>query len=420
MKRIKFGIRLSFYTNIWKVLCLFWQTDHSVHSDLASYSGFQAVSDLATLKASTLLIRSVIDVVRSRWYYNQSIMKIAIDTRRIGKKLSGIGRYTECLLSGLSLINGPNQYLRLDDATAPYELYSLKNQLMLPEILNNQRVDLYHSPYFTIPFLMRKSLPCVVTLHDLIPWKFPHFTPKAKKTKLRWLFRHIMTAVIKRADRIIAVSHTTARDIEECFPVDSSKIRVVYNGIDPVFFDAHNENKGQYILYVGRSEPYKNIVAALNAYLRACQIYKIPHRFIITGELDSRYTEAQAIVERLNLEKRITITGHIQSEELIKAYRGADLLLMPSRYEGFGYPVIEAMACGVPVIISRAPALVEVAGGHAVSVNPDDTEDFAEAIHNILTDSALSRRLSTEGREHAGKFTIEKMARETLRVYEEC
>jgi len=347
-------------------------------------------------------------------------MKIAIDTRRIGKKLSGIGRYTECLLSGLSMINGPNQYLRLDDLIAPYGLYSLKNQLMLPGVLENQGVDLYHSPYFTIPFLMRKSLPCVVTLHDLIPWKFPHFTPKAKKTKLRWLFRHIMISVVKRADRIIAVSNTTARDIEECFPVDSSRIHVVYNGVDSVFFDVHNEKKGQYILYVGRSEPYKNIVAALNAYLRACEKYKIPHRFIIIGEIDSRYTEAQAIVERLNMEKRITITGHIQSEELIKAYRGADLLLMPSRYEGFGYPVIEAMACGVPVIISQAPALVEIAGTHAISVDPDNTDEFAETINNVLTDSALSNRLSREGREHARNFTIEKMARETLKVYEGC
>jgi len=347
-------------------------------------------------------------------------MKIAIDTRRIGKKLSGIGRYTECLLHGLSLIDNPHQYIRIDETAAPYDIYSLKNQILFPSFLAHEKAELYHSPHISVPILTKKDMPYIVTVHDLIPCKYPHFTPKAKKNRLLWLFRLFIREAIKKADTLIAVSHTTAADIEECFPADSSRIRMVYNGIDPVFFKSHDEKKGNYILYVGRADPYKNICAALSAYARAIETYKIPHSFLIIGESDPRYTEAQALVEHLNLQNHVTFSGHLSHEELIKAYRGADLLLMPSRYEGFGYPVIEAMACGVPVIISQAPALVEIAGTHAISVDPENTDEFAEAINNVLTDSALSNRLSTEGREHARNFTIEKMARETLKVYEGC
>lgn len=347
-------------------------------------------------------------------------MKIAIDTRRSGKTLSGIGRYTECLIRGLSSVGSPCHFIHIDEKMAPYSPYSIMNQLRLPAVLEQYHVELYHSPDFAIPILLRKNLPCVVTIHDLIPWKYPHFTPKAKKNRFLWLFRLFIREVVKRADKIIAVSHTTATDIEECFPADSSRILVVYNGIDPVFFKSHDEKKGNYILYVGRADPYKNICAALSAYARASETYKIPHNFLIIGESDPRYTGSQALVEHLNLQNRVTFSGHLSHEELIKAYRGADLLLMPSRYEGFGYPVIEAMACGIPVIISQAPALVEIAGTHAISVDPDNTDEFAEAINNVLTDSALSNRLSREGREHARNFTIEKMARETLKVYEGC
>jgi glycosyltransferase involved in cell wall biosynthesis len=347
-------------------------------------------------------------------------MRIAIDARRAGRSMSGIGRYTECLLQGLSLIESPHQYVRIDETAVPCDIYSIRNQIVLPSFLTLEKAEIYHSPDASVPILAKKDMPYAVTVHDLIPWKYPHLIPKAKKNRLRWLFRIIFREVMKRADRIIAVSNATAADIEECFPADSSRIRVVYNGVDPAFFDPHCAEKGGYLLYAGRRDPYKNIAAALKAYARACEKYGIPHRFLILGEEDPRYKEAETAVELLNLRQRVTFSGHVSHGDLLKAYRGADLLVMPSACEGFGYPVIEAMACGVPVIISRAPALVEVAGGHAVSVNPDDTEEFAEAIHAILTDSTLSRRLSTEGREHAGRFTIEKMARETLRVYEEC
>lgn len=361
-------------------------------------------------------------------------MRIAIDCRWIFPKISGIGKHTENLTRGLSEIDRHNHYLLLKDPLVSYGLFSLANQIRLPKLLKRLDVDIYHSTNFMIPLFLSRKIKVVVTIHDLIPFKFPQYTPHAKKTKFNWLFKLIIKKVIKRADMIIAVSNTTANDIVECFGVPKDKIKVVYNGISPEFFSKRKQNTdngytpppktkvlvGGYILFVGRQDPYKNLTGLIHAYAKLLNDYGITEKLLIVGKKDPRYPEVPQLVDKLNLKDNVEFYGYVNSKELLKLYQNASLLVLPSLYEGFGMPPIEAMACGVPVVVSNTPALVETVNDKAIVTDPSDANKLADSMYKVITDKSLREKLSQDGKIHAQKFTIENMAKETLKVYESC
>lgn len=347
-------------------------------------------------------------------------MRVAVDCRWIFPKLSGIGKHTDNLIEGLKKIDRQNTYLFLNKLLMPYGLFSLRNQLRLPRLLRRLDVDLYHSTNYMIPLFMKRKIKVVVTIHDMIPWKFPHYTPKAKKTRFFWFFKTIMILSARRADKIIAVSENTAADICNCLKVNPEKISVVYNGMDPEFFEDRKVEKEGYILFVGRQDPYKNLEGLVRAYAVLIKKYNIKNRLLVVGDDDPRYPEVKELVKKLDLADRVIFWGYADKKDMKDLYHKAGVLVMPSFYEGFGLPAVEAMACGTPVIVSNTPALREVAGDNAIIVDPYNIEDISVAIYRVLTDKALSERLSLKGRIHAKQFTIERMARETLGVYESC
>lgn len=344
-------------------------------------------------------------------------MRVAIDCRWIFPKISGIGKHTENLVRGLSKIDRKNTYLLLKEPLVNYGIFSLANQFRLPRLLRRLDVDVYHSTNFMIPLFMKKDIKVVVTIHDLIPWKFPKYTPRAKKTKFKRLFKWMMKRAVKRADKIIAVSENTAKDIRECLGVDSNKIKVVYNGISPEFFTGASVNRDGYILFVGRRDPYKNLSGLIKAYEILLEKYTIKNNLLVVGEKDSRYPEAYDLVK---FNERITFYGYADTKDLVNLYRKASVLVMPSLYEGFGYPAIEAMACGVPVVVSNTPALAEVVKDNGIYIDPNDYEGMADGIYRALIDGTRTTGTRNKTAEYAKKFTIEKMAEETVKVYESC
>lgn len=386
-------------------------------------------------------------------------MKIAIDTRWIFPEISGIGSYTRHLVQHLAGMNSPHTFVLLFDGEeqrertlrdtgvaghprftplmVPAGLFSLRNQWILPGALSECGADVYHAPNYMIPFRAfprnrRGRIACVVTIHDVIPMLFPGHAPKAKKSRMYLLYRRVMLEAGARADAIIAVSDCSRRDILEQLripPSSHEKVRRVFNGVaerfspspaDPASPPRRPFGPGRpaRLLYVGRSDPYKNLPGLIRAMAIVRERSPFPVALQIAGSKDERYPEAPRLANELGLDDLVHWTGFLDDDRLLAAYRSADLLVQPSTYEGFGLPVIEAMACGTPVVCSRAGSLPEVAGDAARMIDPDDPNDLADGILHVLQDDELAEQLAFRGVARAAAFTWDRTARETIAVYE--
>ncbi len=378
-------------------------------------------------------------------------MKIAIDARWIFPEISGIGAYTRELITQLTKIDQNNEYILIfsDQKLAdrlieglhtalppnfkveivPYTVFSIKNQLQLPSRLRKLQIEVFHSPNYMIPLLAfprNKSgnIKCVTTIHDVIPMIFRHHAPKSLKSKMFWLYSWLMREVGRRADTIITDSQSSANDIIKHLKVPAtsqSKIKVIFCGVTteykPPATDSVKTDDYKKILYVGRSDPYKNLTILIEAFAKAVEKLEGQVKLIIAGSPDPRYPEGPELAKQLKIEEHIKWTGYLSDEDLVKTFQTADLLVHPSQYEGFGLPVLEAMACGVPVISSNASSLPEVAGDAAILVDPNDVDAYAENIVKILSNDKLAEKLSQQGIAQAANFSWKKNARQTIEVY---
>ena len=381
-------------------------------------------------------------------------MRIALDARWIFPEISGIGAYTRDLARALAHADSSNEYLLLFSDPAvrdrtlaetgldaapnvravavPYGVFSPRSQLDLPVRLRRLGADLYHAPNYMIPlcaFPRRRlgRIRCVTTIHDVIPMVFPQAAPRSRKARLYPLYRWIMREVGRRSDRIVTDSKASAADIVRHLRLDAAlaaNLRVIPCGVGARFRPAaarppRAADRVRSVLYVGRFDPYKNVAVLIRAFARARAASPFPLRLTLAGAPDARYPETRALVRELGLGDAVAWTGYLSDAQLVTAYQGADVLAHPSRYEGFGLQVLEAMACGVPVVCSNAASLPEVAGDAAILQNPDDEKGFAQAIARVLTDDALAADLSSRGLRQAAQFTWERAARATLDVYRE-
>jgi glycosyltransferase involved in cell wall biosynthesis len=376
-------------------------------------------------------------------------MRIAVDARWIFPQISGIGAYTVQLLENLAALDDCNDYLavfrdsallertfaapslarspRFRACLVPYGLFAPRNQWALPRLLKRERIDLYHAPNYMMPLFPAvcgaRHVRCVTTIHDVIPLAFPHHAPQSMKSRLFPLYRLLMRQVARRADAVLTVSQSSKRDIEHYLRVPArrrEKIRVVYNGVSEQFRPRSVERSpAKTILYVGRQDPYKNLCGLIEIFAKVRRRIRGPLRLVIAGADDPRYPESARRAAELDVERDILRTGYLTPEQLVDAYAQADVLAHPSFYEGFGLQVLEAMACGLPVVCSQRSSLPEVAGEAALLVDPDDHEAFAAAIERVLTRPAVAHDLIGRGLEQAARFHWNKTARETLRVYEE-
>jgi len=350
-------------------------------------------------------------------------MRIGIDVQSTLGRKTGIGLYTANLLQALRRVAPQHEYVELswgrtDELRTDQRLWW--EQVELPRRARAAQVDLLHLTGFGVP--RWHPCPTLLTVHDLIGLLFPaNLPPISRLYWSRWLPR-----TIRWADQVIADSEHTRRDLIRLLGIPAERIEVVYLGVDQAFHPLKDQValeavRHKYrlpsaiILYVGTLEPRKGLNTLISAY--ATLAADIPHHLIIAGKR-GWYTEPLfRQVKALGLSQRVHFTDYVADEDLPGLYNLADLFVYPSRYEGFGLPPLEAIACGVPVVCSNAASLPEVVGDAALLVPPDDAEALAAAIRRVLDDKALRGEMRARGLEQAGRFTWEKTARRTAGIY---
>jgi len=292
-------------------------------------------------------------------------------------------------------------------------------QLVLPLYVLKHNIDLLFSPANIAAFLCWSKQ--VLVVHDLKHKRKPVSSeiPAVKK-----LYYNIALPLsVKRVDKIIAVSNATREDLLKYTKVPEEKIRVILEGVDVEGKKGNTKppKAKPFILFVGMLYKHKNADKVLQAFAKVKS--RIPHSLIIVGKdppsQPGEITRLKELAEKLGVASDVHFTGWIPDSELQALYLSADLFVYPSAAEGFGLPILEAMACGVPVIGSNCTSIPEVIGNAGIIVNPDDIDELADAILRILTDQNLRKQLIQRGYERAKAFTWERTAKETLEVFEE-
>lgn len=370
-------------------------------------------------------------------------LTIAIDARWIFPALSGIGRYTLDLGRALVDLGAPHRFVFLFDREAlrethapalgldtspravsclfPHGIFTPASQLRLPRTLRALGADVYHSTNYMMPLAGCGKTARVVTIHDLIPLLFRDHAPRSRKNRLFPVYRRLMHTIARRADAIVAVSEATRHDIATHLGAPADRIHVTAEGVDPRYRPAPGHPtrpSPPELLYVGRRDPYKNLPLLIEAFAQLVR-EGLDARLRIVGPDDPRYPEARETAARIGGGNRIRWDGYVSDDDLVRAYQEAAVYVLPSRYEGFGLPVLEAMACGTPVVCSNRSSLPEVGGDAAVYADPLEVSVLAERIAGLLTDSEAWARHSQAGLARAATYTWQDAARKTLAVYEQ-
>jgi len=269
--------------------------------------------------------------------------------------------------------------------------------------------DLFLATCLVVPVLSRGRAISIV--YDLIPLRVPELFPEREQ------FRQQVERVIRRSAAVIAISHRTQQDLIELVGADPARVRVIYPGRGEAFHPIPAAEaaavaerygiRGRYLLYVGSLGPHKNVATLLYAYERARLEGGLTAKLVVVGS--PRWgEETLAVLKTLRTREDILLAGPVPATDLPPLYAGADCFVFPSRYEGFGLPVLEAMACGTPVIVSDRGALPEVAGGAGILVNPGKPEALADAMQRVTRDPELRSRLAKAGLAQAARFSWDR------------
>ena len=291
-------------------------------------------------------------------------------------------------------------------------------QTILKQQLKRQPAELFFSPVHEGMFF--PNIPQIVTVHDLIPLKYFELSPKWK-----YYYQYALPLLLKKSRKIICVSQYTKQDLIKNYELEPESIDVVYNGYDRDLFVPqsnpeilHKYRLDKYLLYVGDMRTYKNLDRCLTAFDR------LPfkdYQFVVTGKKDDFfYPQIERQTKHLAARERIVFLDYVPTDELPALYSMAQSLVFASLYEGFGLPVLEAMACGCPVIASRATSLPEVGGDSVLYVDPYDIEEIAEAMCRVLRDVELRTRLRHQGLQRARLFSWEKTAQDVCQIFHDC
>jgi glycosyltransferase involved in cell wall biosynthesis len=294
----------------------------------------------------------------------------------------------------------------------------LWQQCILPIRMRSQKPSLVFS---TVPEgILFPSVKQVITLHDIIPLRF-----LSTKTNMKYHFKHTLPILIKNSKAIVCVSEFTKREVINYFGIHDKPVFVIYEGYDREKFYQRPFGKIKqkygipldYLLYIGDMKPYKNIEKTLEAFKR---LNLKKHVFVIGGRKDARYfPNIKKKIDELALHDRVIMPGYIVEEDLPSLYSEASAYIQPSLYEGFGLPPLEAMACGCPVIVSRAASLPEVCDNAAWYIDPEDVGSIAEGISKVLTDTMLRSSLIQKGLARSKYFSWERSAQEHIKVFKE-
>jgi glycosyltransferase involved in cell wall biosynthesis len=372
-------------------------------------------------------------------------MRIGINFHSSDEYFSGVEYYGLGLIEGLLGIDSVNEYFvftnQLDAVRR--RIGSRENlriigigglggraarivweQTRLGVMARRYRLDMVHCLSYICP-IRGLEVPCVVTIHDTIALSMPGW---CKRTNALY-FSLAMKRGAEKAALVIAVSKRTAGDITTELGLDSSRIRIIYSGIDEIFRGRSNLERmkevrrrynlpERYILYVGNIEPKKNIATLLQMY-KSLRPRGHVHKLVLVGKRSWGSRAELAEIKRLILTKDVVWPGYVSREELRSIYTMAEVFVFVSLYEGFGFPPLEAMACGTAVVASNRGSLGETLEDAALIVEPLDVDSIVEAVHSVITDQELRKKYSLLGTERSNRFSWDKAARETLGVYEE-
>jgi glycosyltransferase involved in cell wall biosynthesis len=289
----------------------------------------------------------------------------------------------------------------------------LWSQLVLPARIRRLRPDVFHGPHYTLP--ARLGCASVVTFHDPTFFTLPRLHERSKVA----YFTRAARSGIARASRVIAVSEYARAGAVEHGRADPAKVETVYEGVDPARY--HPDGEGRpfdfepYILFVGAIEPRKDVPTLIAAY-EALARGGLEHQLVVVGPPAWGSAAVEAAVDRLRAGK-VHRLSFVPEERKIELYRRASVFVYPSIAEGFGLPVLEAMACGAPVVTTTGSAPEEIAGDSALLVPPQNADALRDAIHRVLTDTALAADLAGRGIARAQSFTWSRTASRTLEVY---
>lgn len=367
-------------------------------------------------------------------------LRIAVDAGSLSEKTTGIARYTFETLSHMSRLGhkwylyshrpiptdfqfGSNVCVRhLNFQTRG--LGMLWAQTVLPYWALQNRTDLFWSPAHRIPQLLPHRIARVVTIHDLV-WKNAGLTMRPLN---RWMDRCLMPMAVRHSDRIISVSEHTAKDLEREFPYARNKIRIIKEGV--TLFDEAPSSVDSlewaarlnrpYILFVGTLEPRKNLDRLIAAYAQLPNETRDIADLVIVGGKGWGRVDPEDLSRHHGVSHRVKVLGYVTDAQLFFLYRNALFLAMPSLYEGFGLPLLEAMSTGVPVLTSKTSSMPEVAGGAAILVDPENIESISIGLRKLLVDKALRGLLREAGRKRACLFSWGITARKTLDVFRQA
>jgi glycosyltransferase involved in cell wall biosynthesis len=320
--------------------------------------------------------------------------KIAIDGREITENSAGKGRYITELVHHISLIDSQNQYIVYGAQAIPYSLPSnftvlpISNRLAVAKDIKNRKCDLFFAPTSYLSAIL-SPVPTIITIHDLALF----ITPKARPALKTLIAERLLLGLAsQKARNIIAVSNSTKQDLIRLFHVAESKITVTPLGYDPaVFMPANNTNHtdtqvlerhnitSAYLLFIGTLEPRKNINGIVEAYSKLSPDIQKTYTLLIGGKKGWFYESIFAKVKEYKLEHNVLFLGRVPDNDLPALYRNATLSLFPSFYEGFGLPILEALACGTPVITANNSSLPEVVGNAGLLIDADDTQELSDA-----------------------------------------
>jgi glycosyltransferase involved in cell wall biosynthesis len=369
-------------------------------------------------------------------------MKIGFEAKRAFKNFTGLGNYARSVITVLATHYPKNQYF-IYTPTAPQNsrtsfLFQLQNVIIktapikllksywrrqgVVKDLVKDGVEIYHGLSHELPKGLKKhGIKSVVTIHDLIYLRYPQY--------FKWLDRQIydlkFRLACKNANQIIAISEQTKRDIIQFFGTAESKIKVVYQGCDAKFYQSASSEKikevqskyqlpKEFLLCVGTIENRKNQLLILEALSNLPK--SIP--LVLVGKQTAYYQILQDYIQQKQLQNSVIFLKDVPFQDLPAIYQSAKIFVYPSKFEGFGIPILEALNCGVPVIATTGSCLEEAGGKDSLYVDPENASDLNEAILKVWNDENLQEEMISQGKKYALNFRDEKIAANLMQVYQ--
>lgn len=364
-------------------------------------------------------------------------MRIAVDASTISTQ-GGPRTYVLGLLDALFRIDSENEYTVFYNDPCHLGRFPGAKEIVLPgkspisrlwrehvalsRACSSEKIDVLHCPKSAIPY--KSPCPVVVTLHDLIPLKHP----ETEKFAAQMYWRLQIPIAATRSDFIITDTEYARQEIMADFNVNPERIVSIPLGYNPAMNAVRDPAygvevrkryglPGNYILYVGTIQPRKNIGSLIEAYARLLKESGQTPVLVIVGRKGWLYDKLFARIKELALEKKIIFTGFVPDEDLPYIYDGARVFSYLSFFEGFGLPPLEAMACGVPVVVSNTTSLPEVVGDAGISVDPTNIDAIATGLHRVLNSQDVAQTMIRKGLERASTFSWDQCARKTIEIY---